>query len=148
MKSLSKRGQDLVKSFEGFSLVGYLPTPDDVPTIGWGSTKIFGRKVILGEEITEEDAQKQFEKDVVWAVNCVNNHISVDLTQNQFDALVSLCYNIGGSAFANSTLKVLLNTGDYHGAAVQFLRWNKQKGKELKGLTKRRQAEQSLFLEK
>ncbi|KQD16250.1 lysozyme [Acinetobacter baumannii] len=70
------------------------------------------------------------------------------LTQNQFDALVSLAYNIGSGAFKGSTLLKLLNKGDYKGAADQFLVWNKAGGKVMKGLVRRREAERALFLKK
>jgi hypothetical protein len=73
--------------------------------------------------------------------------VKVPLTQNQFDALVSLVYNIGQTAFSNSTLLKKLNAKDYQGAADQFLRWNKGGGKVMKGLVRRREAERALFLE-
>ena len=73
--------------------------------------------------------------------------MTVPLTQNQFDALVSLTYNIGSGAFNNSTL-LKLNKGDYQGAADQFLVWNKADGKVMKGLVRRREAERALFLKK
>ena len=68
--------------------------------------------------------------------------------QNQFDALSSLVFNIGEGGFSSSTLLRLLNSKDYEGAANQFPRWNKQKGRVLNGLTKRRQEERQLFLKK
>jgi lysozyme len=143
---LSENGEILIKSFEGFSLVGYLPTSSDKNTIGYGSTHIFGRLVILGEKITEEQAEEQFQKDVSWAINTVNKLVKVDLNQNQFDALVSLCYNIGGTLFTSSTLLKLLNNEDYSGAADQFLVWDTQNHKVLQGLLNRRQKERDLFL--
>lgn len=76
----------------------------------------------------------------------VNRVVNVPLTQNQFDALVSLAYNIGPHAFEASTLLKKLNVGDYYAAAEQFLRWDKSKGQILKGLVKRRAAEKKLFL--
>lgn len=145
-KTLGKKGEDLIKSFEKLRLVGYLPTPNDVPTVGWGATRIFGRKVVLGETITEEQAQEQFEKDVEWAVNAVNNLVKVEINQNQFDALVSLTFNIGKGAFSASTLLKLLNQGNFGGAANQFGVWIKQNKKVLNGLVRRRKAEKDLFL--
>ncbi|RPI74763.1 MAG: lysozyme, partial [Desulfobacteraceae bacterium] len=68
------------------------------------------------------------------------------LSQNQFDSLVSLVYNIGAGAFERSTLLRLLNQGDYTGAANQFCLWNKAGGKILPGLIKRRCEETLLFL--
>lgn len=72
----------------------------------------------------------------------------VPLSQNQFDALVSLVYNIGETAFSNSTLLKKLNAKDYQGAADQFPRWNKGGGQVLKGLVRRRADERDLFLKK
>ena len=75
------------------------------------------------------------------------NAIKVDLTQNEFDALVSLCYNIGAGNFASSTLVKMLKAGDVKSEiAKQFLRWDKANGKPLAGLTRRRNAEAELFL--
>ena len=67
------------------------------------------------------------------------------MNQNEFDALCSLCFNIGCAAFGKSTLVKLLNAADYDGAAEQFRVWNKQNHKELAGLTRRRAAEEALF---
>lgn len=142
----SELGQEIIKEHEGLRLIGYLPTPNDVPTIGWGSTSIDGRKVVLGEEITIEQAQRQFENDLERFENSIVTLVHVPLTQNQFDALVSFVYNIGEGAFRSSTMRRMLNSGDYQSAADQFPRWNKQAGKVLSGLTKRRLQERELFL--
>jgi len=75
----------------------------------------------------------------------VNEAVTSQLTQNEFDALCSLCFNIGCKAFTDSTLVRLLNEGDFDAAEAQFKRWNKQAGKELAGLTRRRSAEETLF---
>ena len=72
--------------------------------------------------------------------------VKVDLTQNEFDALVSLIYNIGAGNFQKSTLLKVLNQEKYDAAANQFLRWNKAGGNVLAGLTKRREHERELFL--
>ena len=147
-KSLGSKGDALIKDFESLKLTGYLPTPNDVPTIGWGSTNIFGRKPIIGETITIEQAQVQFDLEIAEKANAVNDAVKVPLTQNQFDALVSFAYNVGIGALRSSTLLKLLNQSKYAEAADQFLRWDKQAGKVLKGLTRRRIAERELFLEK
>jgi lysozyme len=97
-------------------------------------------------KITAGQAESLLRKDITWVEKAVNKLVVVPLTQNQFDALSSLVFNIGEGGFANSTLLRLLNAGDYEGAANQFLRWNKQKGVTLKGLTKRREEERKLFL--
>lgn len=72
--------------------------------------------------------------------------LKVGVTQCQFDALVSFCYNLGAKALSTSTLMRKLNAGDTFGAADEFLRWNKAGGKVLAGLTRRREAERALFL--
>ena len=78
--------------------------------------------------------------------NTVNTSVTVPLSQNKYDALVSLSYNIGSGAFKNSTLLNKLNSGDYKGAAEQFLVWNKVNSKKMQGLVNRREAEHNLFL--
>jgi GH24 family phage-related lysozyme (muramidase) len=132
----------LIKKHEGLRLEAYLPTPNDVWTIGYGHTHTTKQ----GMKITEKQAEALLRKDIAWAEKAVNNLVVVPLTQNQFDALVSFVFNVGEGAFSTSTLLRLLNSGDYNGAANQFLRWNKQKGRVLNGLTKRREEERKLFL--
>ena len=147
-KSISKTGLDLISSFEGIRLNAY----DDgvgVWTIGIGTT-IYpnGIKVKKGDKCILEQAKEYFAHDLKSFEKTVNDSVKAPLTQNQFDALVSLTYNIGSTAFKNSTLLKKLNAKDYAGAADQFLRWNKGGGKVLKGLVRRRDAERSLFLKK
>ncbi|MNQ87056.1 Lysozyme RrrD [compost metagenome] len=76
----------------------------------------------------------------------VEQSVVVLFTQEQFDALVSFTYNLGINALKGSTLLRKLNSGDYEGAADEFLKWNKAGGKILSGLTRRREAERMLFL--
>lgn len=138
---IGPQGVALIKSFEKCELAAYLPTTADVPTIGYGHT----RGVAMGDTCTQEQAEAWLLEDLAWAEECVNEHVTAMLTQPEFDACVSLCFNIGCRAFSGSTLVRLLNGGDYNGAAAQFARWNKQAGKELAGLTRRRAAEAELF---
>ncbi len=147
-KSISKTGVDLISSFEGIRLDAY----DDgvgVWTIGIGTT-IYpnGVKVKKGDKCTLEQAKSYFAHDLKSFEKTINDSVKVPLSQNQFDALVSLTYNIGQTAFSNSTLLKKLNAKDYQGAADQFLRWNKGGGKVMKGLVRRREAERALFLKK
>ena len=145
---ISEKGLNLIKKYEGFSSRPYM-CPANIPTIGYGSTYYpNGSKVKLSDDsISEEEATQILEyiaqKDFGSAVN---KFVIVELTQNQFDALVSFAYNIGRTAFENSTLLKLLNRGEYEAAAEQFEKWNKSGGKVLSGLTKRRFDEQKLFL--
>ena len=147
-KSISKTGIDLISSFEGIRLNAY----DDgvgVWTIGIGTT-IYpnGMKVKKGDKCTLEQAHEYLAHDMIEFEKTVNDSVKVPLSQNQFDALVSLTYNIGSTAFKNSTLLKKLNAKDFTGAADQFLVWNKGGGKVLKGLVRRREAERALFLKK
>ena len=84
--------------------------------------------------------------DLAWVEVAVHKYVKVPLNQNQYDALCSFVYNLGATNFKNSTLLKKLNKKDYNGAANELPRWNKQKGKVLRGLTIRRQLEKDLFL--
>ena len=138
---LGTQGAALIKSYEKCRLVAYLPTPADVPTIGWGHT----RAVALGDTCTQEQAEAWFLEDVAWAESCVQKCVTVPLTEYEADACISLAFNIGCRAFQTSTLVRLLNDSDYDGAKEQFARWDKQKGQVLAGLTRRRAEEAKLF---
>lgn len=137
----SKACIDLVKGFESCRLTAYMPTADDVPTIGWGST---GPDIHLGMTWTQAQADERFAHDLARFANAVANVIGT-ATQGQFDGMVSLAYNIGMGNFSSSTLVRKHKAGDFSGAADQFVRWNKQKGKVLNGLTRRREAEAKLY---
>lgn len=144
----SKLGKDLIKQFEAFRGVPYL-CPADVASIGYGSTVYpDGRKVKLSDKtITKEEGDALFDITLITYENAVNKAVAVPLTQNQFDACVSLCYNIGQTNFSTSTLVKMLNAKTAVDLiAPQFLRWNRFKGKVSAGLTHRREVEMNLFL--
>ena len=141
---IGKQGLDLIKSFEGLELKAYMPTPIDVPTIGYGHTKT----VKMGQTITEAQAEALLKQDLGWVEAVVNKSVTVPLTQNQYDALCSFVYNLGGTNFKRSTLLKKLNNKAYSEAADELLRWDKQGSKVLRGLTRRREAEKALFLSK
>ncbi len=144
----SSNGTSLIREFEGFMASAYL-CPAKVWTIGIGTTVYpNGAKVKKGDKCTEEQALEYLRHDLKSFEKTVNDSVKVPLSQNQFDALVSLTYNIGSTAFKNSTLLKKLNAKDFTGAADQFLVWNKGGGKVLKGLVRRREAERALFLKK
>ena len=132
---------ELIKESEGLRLEAYLPTPNDVWTIGYGHTKTAKK----GMRITLAGAEALLYQDLAWVEAAIDTYVQVPLNQNQYDAIASFIYNVGATAFRKSTMLKLLNAGDYDGAANQFPRWNKQKGKVLNGLTKRRQKEKTLF---
>ena len=131
-----------VKDWEQLRLRAYMPTPKDVPTIGWGHTK----GVKMGDEITKAQAVQMFNKDIASAEDTVNRLVKVLMTQNQFDALVSFVHNLGETNFRSSTLLRRLNAGKYEECAAQFGRWIYQKKTVLRGLVRRRAAEAELFL--
>lgn len=135
-----------IKEHEGLRLKAYKDSVG-VWTIGYGDT---GPDVVEGLVTTKEQAENRLRKRLVEFEGYVNKAVKVKLTQSQFDALVSLVYNIGPTNFSASTLLKKLNAGDYQGAADQFLVWNKGRvdGKlvVIKGLSNRRTAERQLFM--
>lgn len=139
----SLRGLNFIKGFEKLRLVGYLPTKFDVPTAGWGHT---GPGVHVGVNYTLEQCQNWFDYDISIREAAVYSLVKVELTQGQYDALVSFIFNVGITNFSKSTMRKKLNAGDYAGAANEFVRWNKQKGRVLDGLTNRRLEEKEMFL--
>ena len=137
---ISQNGIDLIKKFEGCRLIAY-KCPSGVYTIGYGHTN----GVKKGDKITQRQAEAYLREDVAKFENGVNKYVSAPLTQNQFDALISFCFNCGLGAFKNSTLRKKLNAKDYAGAGKELLRWNKARGVVLEGLKRRRKAEKDLF---
>jgi len=144
--AVSPFGVDLICSFEGKRLAAY----DDgvgVWTIGFGTTVYpNGIKVKKGDTCTEAQAKTYMAHDLKKFEAAVNKAVTVQLNQNQFDALVSLAYNIGAGAFSQSTLVKKLNANDIRGAADQFDVWVNAGGKRMQGLVNRRSKEKQLFL--
>ena len=139
----SKACADLIKSFEACRLKAYLPTPNDVATLGWGST---GPDIKMGMTWTQEQADEQFARDLAKFGLGVSRLLgSAPTTQGQFDACCSLAFNIGLGAFGSSTLCRFHLAGQSDQAVAQFARWNLQKGQVLNGLTRRRTAEAALY---
>lgn len=146
LMTVSAKGIDLICSFEGLRLTAY----DDgvgIWTIGFGTIKYpNGVRVKRGDTCTLEQAKSYMRCDLIEFEHTVNSLVKVPLNQNQFDALVSLTYNIGSGAFKSSTLLKKLNLSDYKGAADQFDVWVNAGGKRMQGLANRRAKEKSLFL--
>lgn len=146
---LSSKGFELIAEFEGFRSTPYRDAVG-VPTIGFGNTYYLdGTKVKMTDKPLSRDEAKQLKlsiinKDFAPAVRRLT--FGMNLTQNQFDALVSLAYNIGTGALAKSSVIRYLKVGNKQAAADAFLMWDKAGGKTLKGLTRRRRAERALFL--
>ena len=142
---VSSKGLELIKEFEGFSSTAYLCSAKKA-TIGYGNTFWEdGTPVKIGDQISKERAETLLKHVVDNFSVAVEVDIKIEVTQNQFDALVSLAYNIGLGAFHNSTLLRQLNRGNFVGASHEFLRWDKSNGKPLPGLTRRREREKLLF---
>ena len=139
---------DTIQQFEGLKLKAYKDSVG-IWTVGFGN--IFnldtGNPIKEGDEISLETAERWLKIEVDNLQAKMRKVITVPLNDNQWTALTSLAYNIGFGAFKRSTLLRLLNAGaSKEEVAKQFLRWNKAGGKEVKGLTNRRQAESNLFL--
>ena len=138
---------DAIKEHEALRLTAYLPTKDDVWTIGWGHTKTARQGMV----ITVAQAEALLRDDLAWVEDTIDALVKVPITQNQRDALGSLIFNIGRPNFSKSTVLRKLNAGDYRGAADAFLMWNKQRDRKtgqmnvLRGLTKRREQERAMF---
>ena len=139
-----KTGLDLTVASEGMRLTAY-PDPGtgaDPWTIGVGHT---GPDVFEGRIITQEEGYQLLHDDIQVAVRAVKQYVTVQLTQDQFDALVDFAFNCGGGNLEHSTLLRLLNSGDSQGASAHFLDWVKGGGRVLPGLVTRRKNEQGLF---
>lgn len=145
MRKTLQNGKNLIKEFEGFRSTAYV-CPAGVVTVGYGTTRINGNPVELGTKITTDEAEQFLEQDLKGFESAVNQNVIVEITENQFDALVSFVYNVGVGNFKKSTLLKKLNAGKINEAADEFLKWNKAGGKTLAGLTTRRKAERKLFL--
>lgn len=147
----SAAGRLAITEREGLRLKAYPdPATGGEPwTIGVGHTSAAGAPTVRkGMTITAKEAEDILTRDLAVFEKGVNDAVTVPLNQNEFDALVSFTLNIGVGAFQKSTMLKELNKGNRHGAANQFLRWNKAAGKVMKGLTKRREAERAQFLSK
>ena len=126
-----------ILTHEGYRWEAYTPVPGDVPTIGFGTTA----GVKPGDRIDPVQALGLAMADVTRFEGAIKQCVTAPLRQHEYDAFVSLAYNIGSGAFCKSTLVRRLNSLDYPGACREILRWDKFKGKPLPGLTKRRLAE-------
>ena len=141
---VSKEGIDLIKKFEGLRLDAYR-CQAGILTIGYGHTE----GVFAGQKISKDEADfllqedlKTFEQGLCKMLNAEE----LNVTQNQFDALISFAFNLGLSTLVGSTLWRLFTHGDIQGAANEFPKWIYAGGKPLEGLKRRRQAERELFL--
>lgn len=140
-RSINLAGLNLVKYFEGFRNKPYLCSANYL-TIG------YGHKINIDEsfqQITRKQANILLRQDLLIAEQAVLRNINNQLTDNQFSALVSFTYNLGGAALQRSSLRQKINYGDYQAVAYELLRWVHAQGKVNLGLIRRRQAEVKLF---
>jgi len=146
--NLSQAGVDLIKQFEGFRSKMYVCAAGK-KTIGYGHVILRGDTIrntsLMTANITKAEAEELLRKDAKIAEKAVKDNVKVNLTQGQYDALVSFIFNVGTANFKKSTLLKKLNVGNYTGAADEFPKWNKGGGKVLPGLVTRRAAEKKLF---
>lgn len=153
---ISKAGLDLIKHFEDCKLKAYPdPKTGGAPwTVGWGAT---GPGIGPGTVWTQEQADNRLVDDVAEREALVNSAVKVPMTQGQFDAMVSIVFNVGAGSSKKdgiiwlkngrpSTLLRMLNEGDYDGCADQFLRWISPGSNVENGLKRRRTAERVLFM--
>lgn len=146
----SKNCLDLIKSFEGLSLKAYNdPASGGLPiTIGYGSTyKADGTKFELGDTITEPQASSILQYVATQKAKAVATLLAGTLlTQNQFDAVLDFAYNLGSGKLASSTLLKLIKADPNDPSiALEFLKWNKARGKVMAGLIRRRKSEADLY---
>jgi lysozyme len=139
-------------SSEGWSSKAYYATEEErkrgLLSIGYGFTYYAnGDPVKAGDTMTKAEGDALFKEHIVPKFEeTVSNAVNVELSSNQFSALVSLTYNIGGGNLRSSTLLRLVNSGDFESAADEFPKWNKQNKRVLRGLSERRAKERELFL--
>ena len=143
---ISDAGLNLIKEFEGFRSDPYQDQAG-IWTIGYGTTYLTdGSRVTENTpSVTKDQATVLLHYGCRTVINCINSHVTVDLNQNQFDALCSFVYNIGSGNFTLSTLLKVINGTEDGDTDVQFMRWNKVGGVPNAGLTRRRQAEIDLY---
>lgn len=140
---LSRPGVEFIKSWEGLKTEAYIPVRGDKPTIGYGHTK----GVDLGLTCIPDQAEKWLCEDTQWAMDAVNLWVTIPLEQHEFDALVSFVFNVGESAFRNSTLLKCLNNQDIDQVGSELKRWIHAGQAIIEGLRNRRNAESMLFYE-
>ncbi|MGF6149021.1 Phage-related lysozyme (muraminidase) [Kingella potus] len=146
---LDNTGYALLARFEGTRSRAYLDSAG-IPTIGIGFIRYTlgaraGQRVKMGDSMSEAEIRAEFLNQVQSYEAAVRQYVRAPLTQSQFNACVSLCYNIGTAAFAKSSAVRLLNEKRYQAACAAFALWNKAGGRVVRGLENRRKEEQKEF---
>lgn len=146
-RSINKEGLDLIKQWEGLKLKAYRDVIGKL-TIGYGHTSDSGNPPAVTEnmEITKKEAESILRRDLRSCEKHVSKLVTVPLTDEQFSALVSFCYNVGGGNFKKSNLLKKLNSGLYEAIPGELQKWNKSGGKIVTGLANRRAAESGLWV--
>ena len=142
MMRLSLQSRERLKRLEGFRGTAYVPVPGDRVTIGYGFTD----GVRPGDKMTRAEADARLIEELRPYEMAVWQGCTREPNQNEFDAMVLLCFNIGPAGFRRSTVLRAHNRGDHQAAARAFGLWNKSGGKVYAGLTKRRAEESALYL--
>jgi lysozyme len=140
---LSQAGINLIKSYEGCKLQAY-QCPAKKWTIGWGHTAT----ARPGMCITQAEADRLFREDLAKFEDAVRSFVKVSIDQGQYDALVSLCYNIGAEALRTSSLLRFLNQSRHNTAGLELLRFVYAGKQRLPGLIARRNKEYDLWIGK
>ncbi|AWL27165.1 lysozyme (plasmid) [Acinetobacter defluvii] len=143
---ISDMGYNMIKDFEGLELKAYQDS-GGIWTIGHGTIRYpNGTKVQKGDTCTAGQALEWLKNDCLWVDACLDRYVTTKISQNQFDALASFIYNVGETAFKNSSMLRLINANELRSAANQFDVWVHVKGKRVQGLVNRRNAEKRHFL--
>jgi lysozyme len=140
------KGIAIIRKYEGLRLQAYI-CPSGLATIGFGATFYEnGTRVQLGDKISRDRADQLLFFQVKLFADEVRRTVKSNINDNQLGALVSFCFNVGGAAFAKSTLakKVNANPSDST-IRNEFMRWTRGGGKVLPGLVKRREEEANLY---
>jgi len=145
-RTINDSGIELIKHFESLRLESYQDSVG-VWTIGWGHTGLTHKDgtVHAGRTITEDEAVALLKKNLQTFEDAVENCVDIDINDNQFSALVSFAFNLGGTNLRKSTLLKKLNSEQHFNASKEFKKWSKAGGKRLGGLVRRRISERNLF---
>lgn len=152
---ISESGIEFIKRYEGVRNTAYNDVAG-LKTIGVGHllteeelrgnyVKIGSQKISADQSLTDQQVNDLLRQDLEPKMQTVRNTIKSNITQSQFDMLVSLCFNIGSGAFKNSTVVRVINEGNFDKVTAAFLMWVKAKGRVVQGLVNRRQAEAANF---
>lgn len=143
MKYIGQKGLDLIKRFEGFRAEPYL-CPAGVWTIGYGTTNLVSKD---SRPVSMEEAEQLLREALMPIANELNRVLPESLTQEQFDAVCSFCYNLGTGAFLASTLRMVIERDpkDYGRIRKEFAKWVNVNGRKMNGLVNRRMAEADLY---